>query len=250
MSDDTRKASKIQKIKSLLALADDPRTPESEANLAREKATTIMIEWEIEDAVIRGDERVIDEQIVRRIFRLNHMSSTYGPQFATLVAAVVEGLGMRGFITQTYDEKYRKRDAAVIVGFESDMDRAEMIVNSILTQCVVALAEFGKNLWPNLSASQKYNERRSFIFAYGYTVGDRIAATRQRKVQETTTSTALVLVDRSAKVDTWVDDNMKVGRARNRRYTYDGSEAGRAAGARADIGQTATTGTTARALGR
>jgi hypothetical protein len=48
--------------------------------------------------------------------------------------------------------------------------------------------------------------------------------------------TDLVLVDRAAKVTNWIDENMRIGVGRARRYVSDGAVIGRSAGRNANIG--------------
>lgn len=238
---------RIEKIRKLLEKADAKGATEAEAETYREKAYELMIKWEIDDAQLDADksERLRVEEIVRRTVHLP-VGMTYSYEFACAMAVVAEGMGLKAFIGKSYkNEKTGKHagrsqlfSTVVLVGFRADADRAELLFDHLIIQLQTALTAFGKTLGSWYTASQKWNQRRSFIMGWGNEVGARYASLRKVATDATSgTGTDLVLVDKAALVDQWVNDNMTLGRGRSRHYRSSGMEAGMDAGARADIGQ-------------
>lgn len=96
----------------------------------------------------------------------------------------------------------------------------------------------GRELTGEGRATQKL-ARRQFMFAFGNGVRERLSEVRNRVVHESGPGTELVLVDRNKKVDSWVQDNMKVAKPKGRGLkggTYQAGRAGHAAGREA-VGQ-------------
>lgn len=239
------------KIRKLLAVAEDPATTEEAAETYRQKAYALMTQFEIEEATLRRDERLATEKVIRLDWKDVDLGKTYAYEFSYLVANVAKAHGMHGYIGKSYYNldgsvvRGAARSYPVVVGFESDVERLKMLVQSLITQCNTALAKHMKawvaeQYWRTPSASDKYNQRRSFIVGYGERLEDRIAEARRATVQEAEVSapgTALVLVSKSEQVDSWVNENMTFGTGRSKRYGHDGTAAGRRAANSADLGQ-------------
>lgn len=240
----TQDESRIQKIKALLANAEDPSLtqPARESYLA--KANELIIKWEIDEArlMAAGDERLKTEAIISKTI-VPSAPTSYGYEFATIGCRVANALGMSGLMTKAYDSSYKARDAYIITGFQSDVDRAIILIESLLRQCVVALGSWTSEqqsgyFWSTYSGSRKFNEKKGFILGFSSRVAQRLKELREARVSETKgTGTDLVLVGREEQVVAWVQEKYKIGRSRARRAGYDGQSAGRAAGSRADIGQ-------------
>lgn len=238
---------RVEKIRKLLEKADARGTTEAEAETFREKAYELMIKWEVDDAALDAEksERLKIEEIVRRTVHLP-VGMTYSYEFACAMAVVAEGMGLKAFIGRAFtNEKTGKRagrsqlfSTVVLVGFGADADRAELLFDHLIIQLQTALATFGKTLGSWYTASQKWNQRRSFIMGWGNEVGSRYASLRKVATDATSgTGTDLVLVDKAAMVDQWINDNLTLGKGHSRRYGSSGMAAGMDAGARADIGQ-------------
>lgn len=244
MSDDAR----IQKIKALLAKAEDPACTEAEANLFREKASELIVKWEIDEARLTaaGDERLKNERIVSR-YVVPQAPTSYGFEFATIGARVANSLGMSGLMSKKYvgtkTGRGTLRDAYLITGFESDVERAGILIDSLLRQCTVALSQWTTEQrrdwrWGMMTGSEKFNAKRGFIQGFSERVADRLDALRKTQVNETVgTGTDLVLVNREDRVAAHVAEMFKVGIGRARKMGANGYQNGQAAGNRADIGQ-------------
>jgi hypothetical protein len=77
------------------------------------------------------------------------------------------------------------------------------------------------------------------MFGFGNGVRERLREIHNRVVHESEPGTALVLVDRLEKVESWVNDNMSFGKAKARSLKggdYSAGNAGHAAGREA-VGQ-------------
>lgn len=241
------------KIRKLLAVAEDPAMTEEAAETYRQKAYALMTQFEIEEATLRRDERLATEKVIRLDWKDVDLGKTYAYEFSHLVANVAKAHGMHGYIGKSYYNldgsvvRGAARSYPVIVGFESDVERLKMLVQSLITQCNTALTKHvkawvaeRKDSWYTPTASDKYNQRRSFIVGYGERLEDRITEARRATVQEAEVSapgTALVLVSKSEQVDSWVNENMTFSAGRSKRYGYDGAAAGRRAANSADLGQ-------------
>lgn len=242
---------RIDKIKKLLDKATAKGTTEAEADAFREKAYELMVKWEIDEAQLDAakQERLRSEDIVRRVVHIA-TGKTYTMEYATAMALAAQGMGLRSFLTQVWENKKIGKKAnnaqwfraVVLVGFRSDVDRAELLIDSLTLQLTTALSAYGKTLPTWYSASNKWNARRSFIVGWGERVSDRLTSlrdiARQDMMSTEGTGTELVLVTKDEMVAKWIEDNMKLGtRGRARRYAYDGMTAGADAGNTADIGQ-------------
>lgn len=239
----------VNQIRGLLALAEDPATPEAAANAARDKASELIIKWEIDEAKLTaaGDERLKNEQIIAKTVKPKG-PVTYAHELSLIGGRVADALGMRGFITSYWDPgtgrtRGTHRPAYKIVGFESDVQRAEMLIASLITQCLAGLDTYVRDMhhsyeWGYMSGTDRFQAKRGFIQGFSIRVADRLAALRKVQVDETTgTSTDLVLVDRSDRVNGYVASQMKIGPGRARTYDSSGARAGMHTGDRADIGQ-------------
>lgn len=115
----------------------------------------------------------------------------------------------------------------------SDVRDAATLVNSLLAQSRSQALHWwkkeGKALHhPYNGDNEAYLARREFIFAFASGVRARLKETRDRVVQQSGAGTELVLVDRSKIVDSWVDQNMTVGKGRASHRNHGGMAAVRA----------------------
>jgi hypothetical protein len=234
---------RIAKIKKLLAMAEDKGATEAERESFREKATSLIIQWEIDEAQLTaaGDERLKYEKIVsERIWPSG--TRTYAFEYATMGIHAAVGVGIRGAHSKTYDRKTGKFiETFVVVGFESDVARFKLLYESLERQCAVALSQWASSeLQSWMSGTDKYKARRSFITGFGTRVRQRLTALREARISEHTTSSGngaeLVLVDRSAQLEKHVAD-LGWTMTRPRLVSSLGNRAGKIAGSQADIGQ-------------
>lgn len=123
-----------------------------------------------------------------------------------------------------------------LVGHTSDVEQAETLLNSLILQskqqAVTWWKRDGKQLHPYATDNDAWKARREFIYAFASGVRSRLEETKNRVVAEATAGTELVLVERSKLVDSWINDNMQLGRGRATSRTY-GSHSAAMAGKQA-----------------
>lgn len=126
---------------------------------------------------------------------------------------------------------------AWLIGHKSDVEQAETLLASLLTQSHQQALSWwkkeGKAAAWDASESGAYLARREFIYAFASGVSSRLEETRNRVVNESVAGTDLVLVDRSTAVSHWLEKNVTTskGRATRRQAgTQAAARAGHAAG--------------------
>jgi hypothetical protein len=230
------------KIAKLLAKAEST-TPE-EAELLIAKAQELMQRYAIDQFMVDAARGVEREEIMTTVFRYE---GTYRQAHAQIAWEVLRANGCRGVYT---DNPTRRIYELEVVGFQSDVDRTRIVETSLQIQAQRALnAWWGSSpMHAALDRNRKFNSRREFLF--GFATGTQAAlrtanASAQRSAQAAqksgpSDSVALVLRSRADRVDEWMDKSYGRLRSVNRNYKSGGAgagSAGRAAGARADVGQ-------------
>ncbi|WIC89617.1 hypothetical protein SEA_GARDENB_59 [Microbacterium phage GardenB] len=228
---------KIDLIAQLLAKAESTTPEEAEALL--EAAAKLMTKYAIDQAVIderRAKEGKQGEKIVEKMLRF---TGAYRGEMLHLCSSVVWSLGTLRGMQATWGRN-GKEFYFWLVGFESDVAQAELLINSLHLQAMVAVRNWwkaNKEGYSYLSNYEQEKKRRSFVHGFGTGAGARIREGRQQAVQEATTGTDLVLVDRKAKVDTYMDaKNTRKGRSRTATGNDGAAGQGYAAGKNANTG--------------
>lgn len=230
---------KIDLIAQLLAKAESTTPEEAEALTAA--AAKMMAKYMIDQATIdarRAKKGEATEKIVQEIIKF---TGAYRGEMLHLSSNVVNGLGQLRMLQSTSWDK-GKTFVAYIIGFESDVAQAKLLIESLQLQAAVAVRAWWKEnkaSYVGFSSYDQEKERRSFVHGFGTGAGKRIRENRQEAVQEATTGTELVLVNRRDKVDGWVSDQYKELRSSRGRYATGG---GRAGGDGYEAGQRANTG--------
>lgn len=229
MTDSVTQA-KMKKIRALLAKAEHGAT-EQEAETYRAKAFQLMAEYGIEAAML-AEEKPEADHPEGRTFEVNN---PWARENRMLLTGIAHGLGCRAVLLR--DQKGQPKRARIF-GYRSDLDRLDVLYTSLLLQMHSALA--AETVPWNVRSARAW--RRSWLLGFAAKVADRIADAEQRARQETTAitstgrSAALVLADRSTRVNGLVYKEFP--RLQKTRTTYSGTgyRNGAAAGARADIG--------------
>lgn len=229
---------KIDLIAQLLAKAEST-TPE-EAEALTEHAERLMIKYGIEQAAIDSRRAKAGEASEKIVEISLDFTGAYRLEFASLGAAVCKALGSLRCLQSTYKNKWAR---LYVIGFESDAKQAELLIKSLQVQSMVAVRAWWKLNKQDYSWQASYDQeaaRRSFVRGFGRGAAERIAANLNQAVQEATTGTELVLLDRDAKVQDYVDSIPTVrSRARGGKGSGSALVGGYHAGQQASTGEKA-----------
>lgn len=233
---------KLQLIERLLAKAESTTPEEAEALTAA--AEKLMIRYGIDEAMLdakRGDSTPAQEIVEHSI--------TYQG---------VHAVGLRLMAWQVVQELpvkmlrrgYRGTETIYLVGFESDVQRAERLLQSLHLQAFAAMRAWWRSYERKiyLGHYERRMAKREFIASFGEGVRERLYVETSEAVAETVGS-ELVLFDRAEKVDGWIHEMYpKLGRTRKTRGSVHGRREGRAAGRVARTGESAVSSTSRQSL--
>jgi hypothetical protein len=213
----------LARVRKLLAKAEDPACTEAEAAAFTAKATELIAKYGVDRALLAADDPGIDP-IGDRILR---MEAPYALDKAGLLSRVA--VPLRCSVVR------RRRNGLEVhlFGHASDLERVEILFTSLLVQAAHGLAAAPAPRGYALAAF-----RRSWLAGFAGAVHARLRAAEETAVAESGgPSTALVLVDRSAKVEQRVSEVYPdLTTAAPRRLRGGGQHLGYAAGQRADLG--------------
>lgn len=227
-------AAKLERIRALLIKAertDNVHERETFMNAAMAQMARYGIEQAHIDACDPGRRR-------RPIRRAIHLPvAAWGRQRADLAWAVVEAMRCKAVI---FTARARRPYRVEIIGFQSDVDRAELMFTSLLLQMADELMRVRTPAGEN---ARTY--RKQWIVGYRTQVVARIAERERRAEQEqeaatadaSSASTALVLADRARRVQAAYREAFpEVRKGPKTKVRGSGYADGIAAGERADIG--------------
>lgn len=228
--------SMLAKVRKLLAKAEDPATTTEEAELYTSKATDLMAAYGIDRALLALADPSLDI-VGDRVIVLDR---PYAAEKCGLLAAVAMALRCRA-VRRTRHPDGAKELSLHLFGHRSDLERVELLFTSLLVQAMHALA---RTPVPHRDHAAAF--RRSWLIGFGSAVSRRLTEAERRaaadaghRFESQGTSSALVLADRSVRVDRAVDDEYPHLRAaRPRRLSGRGHLDGWAAGQQADLGGT------------
>lgn len=226
---------KLATIRGLLAKAESTEF-EGERDALNAKAQELISRYGIDEALLAAE---------------STERSTVGERFL-----VVEGSYLRdkrqflhaiytALNCQTFALDHGRFIKVTVFGYDSDLDRAELLYTSLLLQAMTGMKDPKLTGW---SGPATMANRRVWLLGFRQIVRARIVEAERRATVEAQedhpgTSTALVIRDRAALVknayDEFVDEfKSDGGKVRHSRSTYSGRgyALGKAAGQRADIG--------------
>lgn len=204
----------LNRVRGLLAKAEDPACTPQEAALFSAKAEELVAKYALDSAMLSQDDK--GKPIMRRY----PISNPYGrPK-----TALFQGLA-RAYGCAPVRDTRSKED--VIVGFASDLDVVEILFASLLVQ---GQREFFRG--PSDKAW-----RTSFWYGFANRVVKRVEESR-RKAKDETPGSALVLADRSSETKDALREMFGGVRSTGggRTTSAAGAAAGQAAADRSDIG--------------
>ncbi|MEU0674500.1 DUF2786 domain-containing protein [Streptomyces sp. NPDC006172] len=228
----TKTNPQLQRIRALLAKAEDPATTPEEAETYFAKAAELMAKYGIEQAMLAD----ADPELDRPGDRVIVVDGTYVSDRVYLLGYIVDALNCHGITI----DKGRGRTEIHLFGYESDLDRVELLFTSLLLQMFNGMRHgrpaYGEKL---------ITYRKSWIAGFILTIYKRLKEIEARARQEAPASASgrsadLVVADRKtvvmARFNAAYPNAQSGGRKTSRRGT--GFKAGEEAARRADLGQT------------
>ena len=238
---------KLDTVRKLLAKADGAATP-AEAEVYTAKAVELMARHGIDEALLAAAAPHRDEVATCRI----PVADPYSAGKARLLAWTASALRCRAVLHEAPGGRVA---AVTVLGFAADRARVELLYTSLLLQASSQLAR-QRPAWAGESVAAY---RRSWLHGFAVRVHQRLVEAEARAAESaaaaraspsaTGPSVALVLADRSARVDrAYAEEFPQIGRARRAQLSGSGYAAGAHAGAQADLGGRAVAPTGRQAL--
>lgn len=216
-----------ERIMALLAKAEDPAVTEAEADSFREKAYELIAKYGVDQAKLRAEmgAKGAHDELTTKVVKL---SGTYVKDQILMFNGISKALGTH--LIQ------KAKDAAVVFGYQSDIERVEMLFSSLWLQASAKVAKT-----PAPLGETRVRFVKSFMSAFTYTVYQRLLEAEQR-AQGTGTGYDLVVRDKGRAVQRFMQEwlsaqGLRSGRTSVKRSSS-GKSSGEAAGRTADIGQT------------
>jgi Protein of unknown function (DUF2786) len=212
-----------EKVRGLLRKAES--TPyEEEAQVFFNKAQELIAKYAIDQEALWATDPTKREQIITVDITLKDKMS--GAMYRRQVLAQI---AINNNCRMWYKPGY---DTSVICGYPSDTAFVEMLYASVMSHMNFRMADALARLTAEGGNTRTF--RRDFTGGYAERVTERLQETRREQLRylrehrtDTGKTTDLVLRDRAAKVDDWVDTNMNLGVARRTADTYrDGTARG------------------------
>lgn len=232
MSNPEIPATKLERIRSLLAKAEATEY-EPERDTFMNAAAALMAKYGIEQAHLDASDPGRRTRPIRRDVTLTQ--GAWGRQRADLAWSIAEAMRCRALIFTGVRNGGAYRLA--IVGYESDVERAEMMFTSVLLQMTGELIRLGTPLGEDVRTY-----RKAWLVGYRVRVAERIRAMEAREedsAEGVATGTTLMLRDRSLRVDDMFSEEFKIIRkGRKQQVSRSGFDHGQAAGSRANLGGT------------
>lgn len=215
-------------IQKLMNKAEDPATTPAERDAIVERVTYLMAKHGIEEAMLSAAE----ERTAKVVNQGYKITAPYVNQKMTMLNNIGIAFGCQS--VRMAD------DRLVMYGHEDDMEKVFMLYGSLLIQMVTSLGSVVK---PSHVHGKTFNT--SFVNGYVFEVVKRVKDAYKRARQDVQNSTGngmeLVLRDRAVAVrDAYRTDHpfTRVSNSRSSITSEAGYNAGKSAGASANIGQT------------
>ncbi|MFD7429674.1 DUF2786 domain-containing protein [Streptomyces sp. NPDC059818] len=130
----TKTPAKLETIRALLAKAEDSRTPEAEAELARKRAFEMMAKYGVEQAMLNDANPASDAPTDRKIV----LDNPWAMERVRLINRIALALGCE-LIHLGRDGSGPARRVHIF-GYASDLQRVELLYTSLLLQMNSGLA--------------------------------------------------------------------------------------------------------------
>ena len=220
----------LERVRKLLAKAEDPACPPAEAAALNDKAAELIAKYGVDQALLAAKAPETDP-VADRVIRLH---PPYALDKAILLAAIAAALRCRSVRSKRWDGGTYVHSIHLF-GCESDLERTELLFTSLLVQASYGMAAAQAPPWEPVATF-----RRSWLAGFTQAVQQRLREAERRAsaaAEPGETSMALVLADRDDRVARRVAEVYpRLGRAAPRRLAGTGGRDGYAAGQRADLG--------------
>ncbi|HEU5032725.1 MAG TPA: DUF2786 domain-containing protein [Spirillospora sp.] len=225
----SKKEQMLRKVRGLLAKAEDPACTPEEAEAFSAKAEQLIAAYAIDLALLaekKGDRS-------KPVMITLDTEKNYRAPFVSLLTGIADAFGCKPVLaggTMTTAKKLH------LVGYEADLDMVQTLYGSLMLQATTAVLAGAKA--SGTRGDDLWRFKQSFLVGFAAKVGQRLAETYKRTVEEAKPGAALVLRDRRSEVEDkfgeLFPDTKKVnGPSAHDRAGYAG---GVQAGSRADIG--------------
>lgn len=244
MSDNSDVQSAMEvKVRALLRKAHDPAATAAERESYSAKAAQLIAKYHL----VAGSAAPVDDKIGEVLY--GKVPGSYAMALQQIVTALAKAHGVMTW----YSTSGRPGDPArylYLYGFRSDTDQVRTLAGLFIEDAKYGAARIKTND-PNTTI----NKRKSFMYGYAATIGERFAKATAAAEAETadTRSMGLVLVDRSNQVaDSYKVRRAELGlrRGRGSSTSIDGSAyaQGQAAGRSSNVGRSGVRASAARTL--
>lgn len=224
----------LDKVRKLLAKAEDPACTRAEAEAFTDKAAELIAKYGVDSALLAAADPTSDPVGDRVI----EIPAPYAVDKCALLSGVAGALRCQSVRRQGWADD-RKTFSMHLFGHHSDLARVDMLFTSLLVQASYALATQPVPSWEGVAAY-----RRSWLAGYTHAIVVRLRAAEDRaaaavSVDRSGPSVELVLADRGAQVQRRVTEAYPRARFTGpRRLAGGGAAHGYAVGQRADLGAT------------
>ena len=225
----------LAKVRKLLALAEDPAATAQEAETYTDKATQLIADYGIDQALLAAADpdrdRVGDLEL--------DIDAPYAADKADLLSTIAGHLRCRA-VSRTRHTGAGKERSMHLFGHASDLERTELLYTSLLLQSASGLTRT-----PVPTGEHTAAFRRSWLAGFRMSIGNRLAEAEARaetaaepRFTAAGRSSSIVLADRSAEVESTMHAAYpRLATARPRSLSGSGVADGWAAGQRADLGR-------------
>lgn len=224
----------LDRVRKLLAQAEDDAVTPAEAQAFTAKAAELMAKYGIDRALLAADQPETDQPANRML----DIDNPWAREKAHLLCGLASALRCQCILLNAA----RPGSRVHIFGFGSDIERTDLLYTSVLIQMAHGLA--GAKV-PDWSSSARA-WRRSWLLGFATAVIARVRQAEQGAMAAASDSsassdpdrTAIVLADRSVVIRQHVEQAYPVTRKSRVTYSGSGYRDGYERGQRADLGGT------------
>ena len=220
----------LDRVRKLLAKAEDQSVTPPEAQALTAKAAELMAKYGIDRALLAADRPETDQPANQMI----DVANPWGRVKAHLLCGLASALRCQAIMLTT-----ASGTKVHLFGYQSDLERADLLYTSVLIQMWHGLAGAQVPSWSRSARAW----RRSWLLGFATAVISRVRAAEHAAACQATapaaasgSKTALVLADRTLVIRRNVEQAYPVTRTAKVTYSGTGYGDGYAKGQRADIG--------------